>query len=375
MYLGFYKLKEIPFRLAPDPRFMFWSAGHSAAFELLRNVQEQRDGCTVIVGERGAGKTGLLECLRQQLPRHVALRIDFPPRTMSDLLEWLHAGDEGVAPAGRVIVCDNSHLFHETMLAALLSGGAGPGARVPNSRVILAGEPQLLRTLAVPELVFSGRRRCERFHLPPLTAAEVTEYIRHRLEIAGANGARIFRDEVFAEISRETRGNPRLVNALCDAAMTVACERELREIGPAEIRRAFEDIGRLVALQAEEREASTPRTPPDADRAAPARSVFARLQLTRGDQLILERELASGNLRIGRSLDNDLCIENRYVSRHHCRILTRQHRCVLEEVHSTNGLYVNDRRVHRHNLRDGDVVQIGEHLLRYFDLRDLRKST
>jgi len=366
MYLGFYKLKELPFRLAPDSRFMFWSAGHTAALACVQGIQKSRGGCAILIGERGTGKTGLLEYFRRHSSAPTALRIDFPPRTMTELTEWLHEGDESEgANAGRVILCDNAHLFHETMLAALLQGESPPG--VPASRVVLAGEPALAQALEAPQLATLGKLRCERFHLPPLTAAEVTAYIAHRLNIAGASGARIFRDDVCSEVHRETRGNPRLINALCDAAMTVACERELHEVGSGEVRRALEDIGRLVALQAEEPELAVPRAPHDDQ--APGRTVYARLRLMSGEALVLERELTHGKLSIGRSADSDLCVNSLFVSRQHCRIVTSEHRCILEDVHSTNGLYVNEQRVRRHHLRDGDVVQIGEHRLHYVDLR------
>jgi len=372
MYLGFYKLQEMPFRLAPDPRFMFWSAGHAAAFAGIRAVRNLRDGCAIIIGERGAGKTGLLEYLRQDSSAQSVPRLDFPPRTLSALREWLRDinGDDR-AGGGRIILCDNAHLFHESMLAALLQEASGAHAHAPATCVVMAGEPELARTFEKPELATLGTRRCERLHLPPLTPAEVATYIAHRLKIAGANGKRIFRDEVFAEVHRQTNGNPRLVNALCDSALMVACERELPEVGSSEVSRALEDVGRLVALQADEPEAYAPLAPPDGQAvAASSRDVFARLRLMRAGQLVLERELARGSLCIGRSSDNELCIESRYVSRQHCRIVTDERRCVLEDVNSTNGLYVNDKRVRRHRLRNGDVVRVGEHRMHYVDLRE-----
>src|SRR5882672_2976288 len=369
MYLGFYKLKEMPFRLAPDPRFIFWSAGHAAALARIRATHEPHGGCAIVTGDRGAGKTGLLEYLRQHTAPPAARRLDLPPRTLAEFDAWLHDGDDpDVARGHRMILCDNAHLFHKAMLGALLRGESAPNTAA--ACIVLAGEPELTRTLETPELATLGERRCERIQLPPLTCAEVTAYIRHRLSVAGANGTRIFRDEVCVEIHRETKGNPRLVNALCDAAMIVACEREVPEVGSAEIRRGLEDVGRLVARQADERDMPVPCAPPDDRVAATRRSVFAQLRLMHGKRLVLEHELARGTLSIGRNTDNDLCIESRFVSRHHCRIVTSEQRCILEDVHSTNGLHVNDRRVRHHRMRDGDVVQIGEHRLHYVDLRD-----
>jgi pSer/pThr/pTyr-binding forkhead associated (FHA) protein len=83
----------------------------------------------------------------------------------------------------------------------------------------------------------------------------------------------------------------------------------------------------------------------------------------------MERELMRGRLRVGRDPNNELQIDSQYVSRHHCQVLTTAEMSLIEDVRSTNGLYVNDRRVRRHRLQDGDVVLIGEHELHYVDLR------
>src|SRR6478735_3007908 len=94
MYLGFFKLKEMPFRLAPDPRFMFWTSGHTAALACMRGSGSPGSGCAVITGERGTGKTGLVEYL-QYTAADAAPRIDFPPRTHAEFTAWLQ---ENAAP-------------------------------------------------------------------------------------------------------------------------------------------------------------------------------------------------------------------------------------------------------------------------------------
>ena len=363
MYLGHYKLKEMPFRLAPDPRYMYWSAGHSAARDRICAAQESIQGGAIIVGDRGTGKSELLECLQGPASRLRTARLEFPPRSLAELEKWMRDSDEGAAGDGGVVICDNAHLFHESMLAVLLR----PDPPTLNLRRVLAGEPALERALAAPRLE-SLARRCERARLPPLTRAEVSGYITHRLNVAGANGARIFRDDACDAVHRETKGNPRLINALCDASMIAGCERDLPEIGAPEVRVAREDIGRLFIPQADDAAPPSPLAPLD-DGAPGHGQIFARLRLTHGERAVLERELACGSLTIGRATDNDLCIESKFVSRHHCRIVTSERRCALEDVHSTNGLYVNAQRVRRHHLRDGDVVTIGQHRLHYIDLR------
>ena len=76
-----------------------------------------------------------------------------------------------------------------------------------------------------------------------------------------------------------------------------------------------------------------------------------------------------GRLIIGRTPDNDLQIDSKFISRHHCQIITTAESCVIEDLNSTNGIYVKAKRVRKHNLNDGDVVVIGKHELMYIDER------
>jgi general secretion pathway protein A len=72
---------------------------------------------------------------------------------------------------------------------------------------------------------------------------------------------------------------------------------------------------------------------------------------------VVERELRPGRLVIGRTVDNDLQIDSKFISRHHCQIVTQADSCLIEDLNSTNGIFVQSKRVRRHNLNDGDVVQ------------------
>ena len=96
---------------------------------------------------------------------------------------------------------------------------------------------------------------------------------------------------------------------------------------------------------------------------------LARILLANAGHTISEYELYPGRLIIGRTAANDVQIDSRFVSRHHCQILTTAQSCVIEDLNSTNGIYVQSKRVRYHNLNDGDVVSIGQHELLYIDER------
>jgi hypothetical protein len=100
--------------------------------------------------------------------------------------------------------------------------------------------------------------------------------------------------------------------------------------------------------------------------------VLARIIVAHGGEHVEERPLRIGRLIIGRTADNDVQIDSKYVSRHHCQITTTPEGSVLEDLNSTNGVYVKSKRVRRHHLNDGDVVVLGKHEIMYVDERSAR---
>jgi predicted component of type VI protein secretion system len=102
------------------------------------------------------------------------------------------------------------------------------------------------------------------------------------------------------------------------------------------------------------------------------RVTLGRILVGFNGQTIAERELTPGRFIIGRTPDNDLQIDSKYISRHHAQIITSANTSVVEDLNSTNGIYVRAKRVRRRILNDGDVVHIGQHEIMYFDERIAR---
>jgi general secretion pathway protein A len=111
-----------------------------------------------------------------------------------------------------------------------------------------------------------------------------------------------------------------------------------------------------------------------APRPVSAGEVLARIIVARGGEHVEERPLRIGRVIIGRTVDNDVQIESKYVSRHHCQITTTPEGSILEDLNSTNGVYVKSKRVRRHHLNDGDVVVLGKHEIMYLDERSARRN-
>jgi hypothetical protein len=239
-------------------------------------------------------------------------------------------------------------------------------------RIILAGQPELNDKLNSKDLVQLVQRVRLRFHLSALSSAETVSYIDHRLEVAGSQGRRIFAEDTYPTIYRYTGGVPRLINTLCDTCMMAAFGRESDVVTAEDLQTALRELqwvefnartNRLHALQA------------DGANAPEAAQTVGRILLASGGTTLLERELKPGRLVIGRTPDNDLQIDSKFISRHHCQIVTQPDSCVIEDLNSTNGIFVKLKRVRRHNLNDGDVVLVGQHEIMYIDERQPRNRS
>jgi hypothetical protein len=206
-----------------------------------------------------------------------------------------------------------------------------------------------------------------RFHLTPLSKSDTAAYIQHRLEVAGSQGREIFEPDTLATIYRYTGGIPRLVNSLCDTAMMAAFAKDQDVVRAAEVQAAVEE---LRWIEYAERSVRLPTLA--ADTTGERRLILGRVLLAVGGKTMTEAELKLGRFIIGRTAENDLQVDSKYVSRHHAQIITTLHTSIIEDLNSTNGIYSRKKRVRRRILNDGDVIHIGQHEIMYIDERTPR---
>jgi general secretion pathway protein A len=391
MYLDLFKLHDLPFRLSPDPQFLYLSKQHARAKAYMESTIWFTDGFVVITGEIGAGKTTLIETFLRELQHDavvaqvnqtqlsptaflqtVLVQFGFTPFNMKkpEVLATLNEFLVDQQIHGRkvlLIVDEAQNLSHRVLEEVRMLSGIETTTEKA-LRIILVGQPELNEKLNSAELVQLAQRVRLRFHLTALTKTETVAYIEHRLEVAGSQGRRIFADETYATIFKYTGGVPRLVNTLCDTCMMAAFGRDRDTVTVKDLEAAIQELQwvEFGAGTNRMRVGNLEQTMPPHTGTGQA---VGRILLASEGKTVLERELKPGRLVIGRTADNDLQIDSKFISRHHCQIVTQADSCLIEDLNSTNGIYVQSKRVRRYNLNDGDVVQVGQHEIMYIDER------
>jgi putative secretion ATPase (PEP-CTERM system associated) len=258
MYERFYQLRERPFALSPDPEYLYPSRVHQEALDYLRYGLESQAGFIVITGEIGSGKTTLLQTLLRNLDNQTTVgRIVNTMLEPRELLETIMI-DFGLDPTGRskpLLLRDLSQYLVDQRLAGRLvllvideAQNLGLGAleelRMLSNletekskllQIVLVGQPNLREKLSAPELEQLRQRITVSYHLPPLDADETHNYINHRLRHAALSTPLMFPRPSTDLIHARSRGVPRIINVICDAALVFGYAEERREFDPATI--------------------------------------------------------------------------------------------------------------------------------------------
>jgi general secretion pathway protein A len=266
MYLSHFGLREPPFSITPDPRFLYMSARHREALAHLVYGVGEHGGFVQLTGEVGTGKTSICRCLLGQLPDRVdvalvlnprvspvellalvcdELRIPYPAGTKSqkDLVDRLHHHLLEAHIRGRrtVLIIDEAQTLAPEVLeeVRLLTNLETTTDKL--LQVIMIGQPELAALLEQATLRQLAQRVTARYHLEPLSALETRAYVRHRLGVAG-RVAPVFTPGALRQLYRETYGIPRLINAIADRALLGAYAREQTQVDAATVRRAGAEV-------------------------------------------------------------------------------------------------------------------------------------
>ena len=254
MYTQFFGLRDKPFSLSPDPRFLYLSDSHREALAHLLYGIEQGEGFIAITGEVGTGKTTLCRTLLERIEPGTEVAFIFNPqltgvellqsiaaefgletedRSRRELTEQLNRFLLAKKREGRrvLLIIDEAQVLERDALeqVRLLSNLETSTAKL--IQIVLIGQPELDTLLEAPDLRQLRQRITVRWRLGPLTPAETREYVRHRLRIAAGEPRDLFTDGALREVHRHSRGIPRLINLLCDRSLLAGYAAGVRQVG------------------------------------------------------------------------------------------------------------------------------------------------
>ncbi|MDH5202277.1 MAG: AAA family ATPase [Nitrospirota bacterium] len=243
MYREYFGLTDLPFSIAPDPRYLYMSDQHREALAHLVYGLHNDGGFVLLTGEVGTGKTTICRCFLEQLPENTDIAFVLNPKLSVEELLATICDELGIRyPEGNTsikVFVDhiNEHLLdahargRKTVLileeAQNLSADVLEQVRLLTNletnqckllQIIMLGQPELKDMLSRPELRQLAQRITARYHLCSLSKKEVAAYINHRLAVAGAH-SRLFPPSTIGKLFRLSGGIPRLINLLCDRAL------------------------------------------------------------------------------------------------------------------------------------------------------------
>jgi type II secretory pathway predicted ATPase ExeA len=261
MYLKFYQLREEPFSLTPDPRFLHLAQPYRVALETVVQSIIRRKGFVVVNGPIGTGKTTLLHAAMQVLSRlnnnSAPLASAFvlnPTLSREEFLETLITEFEvsctSTSKPARlaalqkmflekqkrggtsILIVDEAHLLTIELLEEIRLISNADTYREKLLQVILCGQPELMPMLQLRELRALQQRITQYCSLRPLSLPETHSYVAERLQAAGLTGASPFCSESIELVHRYSQGVPRLINQVCDGALVIGFSTGRKEIQP-----------------------------------------------------------------------------------------------------------------------------------------------
>ncbi len=265
MYEKQFSFNHKPFELVPNPEFLYLSKTHKKAITYLDYGIKEKLGFILLTGEIGSGKTTIIRNFVNNLNSRIQLsRINNTKVSSEQLISMINE-DFGLKIEGKnktrllsdlnefliqqysrknqpVLLIDEAQNLSPDLLeeVRLLSNLETDKAKL--LQIILVGQPELKKTLMLPELTQLRQRININYHIAPLSIEETASYIRHRLEIAGNRDAIRFEGDTVDVIYKFSRGIPRLVNILCDFALLTAFVEGKTEVGDEIVRAVSTDL-------------------------------------------------------------------------------------------------------------------------------------
>ena len=274
MYASYFGLKENPFNLTPDPRFLYHSPFHREAFDHLLYGINERKGFILITGGVGMGKTTLCRALLAQMDdstksalifnsfisdlellqtinHEFGIQMDGALATKKDYIDALNdflvkTFQEG---GNACLLIDEAQNLSISTLEQIRMLSNLETEKEKLIQIVLVGQPELNDILSNSNLKQLNERITVRYDLKGLWLKDIKDYMEHRLIVAGSQGKNPFHKGVYKRIYSYSMGNPRRINAVCDRALLIAYYKEKEKISKKIMSQAIKDVKKETSIQ------------------------------------------------------------------------------------------------------------------------------
>ena len=371
-------LKQQPFPSQADMSAIVEYASQQEAVKVLQEIRTTSNGLCLLQGPGLSGKSTIIEKFANSLPHDTAFAVVDATQlnttglleailrqfgyvmehgSMSELLAMLRvfAIQQAVSNAPPLLILENTHELNPIALRALCELAS---LKTRNNacalKMVLVSERSLLSIIETPPMEPIRKRVSHDFHLRPMTYREATDFLYHKLRIAGCSTPEfVFPTAVCIQLWRSSGGWPGILNRLALLALAKA-ESLPTTVDLVESPTLPEGTWHEGSLTENQSDVETKLEPPT-------------LYVSFDGDVLQELTMEQQRVLIGRSKHNDISLPSKFVSQHHAMLVRNGNATILMDLNSTNGVFVNSKRVSNHYLIHDDVISIGHHRIKYID--------
>ena len=377
MDLGAAGLKEQPFRTHGKPLSVVSYASHTEALKVLEETCTARHGLCLFQGPTLSGKSTLIRNFVEHLPDECAVAVVdgnglntagmleamlrqfgyvIDHSSTAELLAMLRvfALQQAASHEAPILIIENTHALNPSALRALCELANLKLRGLSALKMVLSSNRSLLSIIEAPAMENIHKRLTHDFHLHPMTNVEAMEYLHTKLRAAGSDVPEwVFPISSCTELWRASGGWPGIIDRL---ALLALAKAETLPVSLDQIEKpvlpqgTWDEVGVVESQQ----KMGTPPGPPT-------------LYISLDGETIHELTFDKPRMLIGRSEHNDIPISSRFISRHHALLVRHGSTTFLMDLNSTNGTFVNSKRVSNHVLIDNDVMTLGNHRIKFVD--------
>jgi general secretion pathway protein A len=376
-------LKEQPFRTHGKSLVFVRYSGQEAALEFLQDIASRPNGLGLFQGPKLSGKSTLIREFVESVDEETAVAVvdgaglnttaflssvlsqfgyEIQFDTVNELVNMVRvfALQQTAVSRTPLLIVENTHAMNPSALRVLCELAEIRMRHQYALRIILASDRSIEPIISAPAMESVSTRLSGNFYIDPMTESETVNYLFTKLRAGGCDSPEsVIPAEVGRHLHRMSGGWPGIVDRL---VLLAIARSESCPIDVAHIERPLLPDVRAAG--------------PGADEMCTINEAYSgppRLILTHNGKTLNEVSMDRPRLLIGRSEHNDLCVNSKYISRHHALLVRHGRSTFLMDLNSTNGTYVNSRRVSNHVMQHDDIVSIGQHGIKFVDpaARDL----